>query len=302
MLKIRSETVTDYTRITALHIRAFGERLAEAHIVTTQRQRRWFDPALSLVAEIDGQIVGHALFMPERARLMGEDVSIVNLAPIAVAPARQKQGIGGALIEAGHSLARKKGYAVSILLGHTTYYPRFGYRTSAFGSATLGMWTSKGTPLLSRPLAEADLLALSPLWLAQEGDVDFALYPGQDMADWLSPNPAIDVAVYERDGEVVGYSRAHALRRSSPTCFLARDAETARSMIWLMAGGGAMVTLPVHPLSSWASDLGEASADAWEAAMVCSLRDSPFDAYIGAVKAGLRPAGRPIWATSFDVD
>lgn len=301
-MNIRSETVADYAAIAALNIRAFGERVAEASMVANQRQRRHFDPALSLVAEIDGQIVGHVLFMPERTRLLGEDVAIVNLAPIAVDPARQKQGIGGALIEAGHSLAREKGYALSILLGHTTYYPRFGYRTHAFGSATLGTWSAKAPALLSRPLSEADLPRLHALWQAQESGVDFALDPGTDMADWLSVNPAIRVTVYERNGDVVGYSRVHAMQTAQPAYLLAQDAEIARSIVWLMAGGGAMVSLPIHPASSWAHAFGEASAVAWDAAMACPLRESPFEEYARQVKAGARPPGRPLWATSFDVE
>lgn len=56
------------------------------------------------------------------------------LAPLAVAPDRQGRGIGGALIRAAHTAAEQAGYSLIVLVGHPTYYPRFGYRpASEFG-------------------------------------------------------------------------------------------------------------------------------------------------------------------------
>src|SRR5687768_7027727 len=110
MITIRPETPADYADIGALTARAFG-RAAEATVVALLRQRRAFDPTLSLVAEVDGRIAGHVMFSPYSLRLLGEDVHAVNLAPLAVEPLMQGRGIGGALIEYGHSLARAKGYA-----------------------------------------------------------------------------------------------------------------------------------------------------------------------------------------------
>src|SRR5262245_12052801 len=136
-MRIRPETVSDYAAIAALHVRAFGERPTEALIVTLQRQSPAFDPELSLVAERDGRVIGHVLFLPHTVQLLGQDVRAVNLAPIAVDPAAQRQGIGGQLIAAGHALARDKGYAFSFLLGHTSYYPRHGYLMRAYGASSL---------------------------------------------------------------------------------------------------------------------------------------------------------------------
>src|SRR5262245_46248871 len=133
-MRIRPETIQDYAAIAALHVRAFGERATEALIVTLQRHSPAFDPELSLVAELDGRVIGHALFSPHTVRLLDQDVRAVNLAPIAVDPSMQRQGVGGRLIAAGHALARDKGYAFSFLLGHTSYYPRHGYLTRAYGA------------------------------------------------------------------------------------------------------------------------------------------------------------------------
>lgn len=300
-MDIRPEQVSDYAAITALNIRAFG-RLAESLVPTLHRQRRAFDPELSLVAEIDGQVVGHVLFTPHRLRLMGETIQAVNLSPIAVEPSKQKQGIGAALIVEGHRVARAKGYPMAFLLGHPTYYPRFGYQLGVYGWSSLGMWGVKGEPLVSRRLAEADLPALHTLWLAQESEVDFSIEPEAALADWISPNPAIRSLVFERDGEMVGYLRTHAMEPGKPRYLLARDAEAAKSMMALISGVGAMWDLPVHPATGWVRDLGDASAQAWDAGMACPLADSPYDEYAARVRAGERVAGRPIWGTAFDVE
>src|SRR5262249_51207567 len=63
-MQMRPEAVAAYAAIAALHGRGFGERRTEALIVALLRQRQDFDPDLSLVAELDGQVVGHALFTP----------------------------------------------------------------------------------------------------------------------------------------------------------------------------------------------------------------------------------------------
>ena len=89
-----------------------------------------FIQELSLVAEQDGRIVGRILF----TKLKVGQTTQLALAPLAVHPDFQRQGIGGALIEEGHRIAAQLGYDYSILLGHPTYYPRFGYQpASRFG-------------------------------------------------------------------------------------------------------------------------------------------------------------------------
>src|SRR5947209_10246289 len=138
-LIIRPECIADYATIGDLQARAFGNRVSEPLVVALLRRRRSFDPELSLVAEIDGRIIGHVLFSPHQIRLLDQTVPAVNLAPIAVDPAFQGQGIGSRLIAEGHAVAAARGYTISFLLGHPTYYPRFGYRTRAYGSAQLAV-------------------------------------------------------------------------------------------------------------------------------------------------------------------
>jgi predicted N-acetyltransferase YhbS len=299
---IRPETPRDYADIASVNVRAFGGRVVEALIVALHRHRRLFDPELSLVAEIDGQVVGHALFSPQTIRLLGSDVPAVNLAPIAVDPAFQRKGVGAALMEEGHAVARRKSYPLSYLLGHIEYYPRFGYRTGAFGASSIQV-TMAGLPkctLQSRAPREEDIPALRGLWRHEEGQVDFAIDPGDTLLDWLSPNPLIAATIYLRDGQIVGYTRIRSTEPANPRLFLAADAATALEMAADIGYIVTSITLPLHPLSASASAFGAPHAEAWGAGMALSLAPNPFDEYYVRVQAGQRPPGRPIWPSVFD--
>lgn len=85
------------------------------------------DASVSLVAECDGAIVGHVLFSRMDVQADGAPVSGAGLAPVSVAPAMQGKGIGDALIRSGLAALREQGVAISFVLGHEAYYPRFGY-------------------------------------------------------------------------------------------------------------------------------------------------------------------------------
>ncbi len=305
-LVIRSETLADYAGIAGIHARAFNHRAAEAVMVALHRHRKHFDPDLSLVALRDGQIIGHVLFSPRSIMLLGQRVQAVNLAPIAIDPHFQRQGIGKALIEAGHEAARSKAYVVSFLLGHTSYYPRFGYQAGAFGAAT-AIFQMTASPALSslqvRPPRDEDVPALLKLWQAQEQEVDFAIEPDADLLDWISPNPRIQSRVYVRDDQVIGYVRGDLL---NPRVFLAHDAETAgeiaSDMVLELGKAETLLTLPLHPYSSFGQGL-TAHCEAWSAGMACSLSsDTSFDAYYAQVQAGQRQPGRPIWPVAFEVE
>jgi len=85
------------------------------------------DVMVSLVAQRDGEIVGHVLFSRMNVEADGAPLSGAGLAPVAVMPGQQGQGIGDALIRAGLDALREQGAAISFVLGHEAYYPRFGY-------------------------------------------------------------------------------------------------------------------------------------------------------------------------------
>ena len=300
MIKIRPETLKDYAAIARVNARAFNPHVSVPLIVDLHRHRTRFDPELSLVAEVDGQIAGHVLFSPQTIRLMEQSIDVVNLSPLAVAPEHQRTGVGRALVEEGHRIVKAKGYPLSFLIGHSAYYPRFGYKTRSFGASSLKVSTQdfQQQPMETHLPTEADLPALRDLWLREEGAVDFAIYPGDDLLDWISPNPAIKSLVYTVGGVVFGYARVEAAK-SKAHLFLARDDHAARAMARQI---GTEVELPLHIHSASAKALGETVYSLWDAAMVCTFVPSPFDEYYAQVKAGKRVAGRPLWGVEFELD
>jgi len=110
-LKIRPETPSDYPVITEVNDLAFGQP-AEGKLVENLRKNPEFVPELSLVAEADGKIVGHILFLPDKNQICGKEKKkeTISLAPVAVMPEFQKQGIGGELIREGLKACGKIGY------------------------------------------------------------------------------------------------------------------------------------------------------------------------------------------------
>jgi putative acetyltransferase len=81
--------------------------------------------AISLVAELDGRIVGHIAFSPAFAA-DGSD-GWYALGPVSAEPELKHQGIGSAIINAGLALLRERNAAGCVLVGNPAYYSRFGF-------------------------------------------------------------------------------------------------------------------------------------------------------------------------------
>ena len=123
---IRAEQDKDRAAVHAVNASAF-ETPSEANLVDALREQA--QPAVSLVAEDDGAIVGHIMFTP--VSLSGHPgLKVMGLAPMAVAPEHQRKGIGSALVRAGLEQCRQIGFAAVVVLGHPAYYPRFGFLPS----------------------------------------------------------------------------------------------------------------------------------------------------------------------------
>ena len=123
---IRQETAKDYPAVYALNLSAFG-RKEEARLTDRLRLSDAFIPELSLVATIENKIVGYILFTKIRIVNNADETQSLSLAPMAVLPEMQCEGIGSRLINYGLQKARKLGYKSVIVLGHKEYYPKFGF-------------------------------------------------------------------------------------------------------------------------------------------------------------------------------
>ncbi len=127
MTTIRPEQPSDYAATEEVNRLAF-EQDAEADLVTNLREADSHDSALSLVAVRDGQVVGHILFSPILIETNGGNVAAMALAPMAVLPDFQGQGIGSSLVREGLEACRRAGHGILMVLGHADYYPRFGFK------------------------------------------------------------------------------------------------------------------------------------------------------------------------------
>lgn len=123
---IRAETVQDFAAIRQVVTEAFGSA-AEADLVERIRRSAQYRPALSLVAVDEEVVVGHVMIDGCVVRSAYGDRPIVMLSPLAVAPARQRRGIGTALIEAVVVAADAAGEPLVVLEGDPAYYGRRGF-------------------------------------------------------------------------------------------------------------------------------------------------------------------------------
>jgi putative acetyltransferase len=129
-LTIRLEQPPDIPSVRDVNRSAFPTS-AEADLVDVLRTAA--APIISLVADIDESIVGHILLSPVTLGTW-PDLKVMGLAPMAVRPPWQRQGIGSALAAAGIESCRQLGSEAIVVLGHARFYPRFGFvPASRFG-------------------------------------------------------------------------------------------------------------------------------------------------------------------------
>jgi len=125
---VREERPEDIEAIHAVNEKAFGQA-QESQLVDALRKNSGV--LLSLVATLNGRVVGHILYSPVSISSDGKAVIGAGLGPMAVLPEYQRQGIGGNLIEAGNQKLREMGCPFVVVLGHPEYYPRFGFKPAS---------------------------------------------------------------------------------------------------------------------------------------------------------------------------
>ncbi|MCG8563540.1 MAG: N-acetyltransferase [Desulfobacterales bacterium] len=123
-LEIRQTTPGDLNDILQVQKAAFGN-IKEAELTQDLLNDPTAEPRLSLLAEKDGEVVGHILFTA--VHIPESDLACSILAPLAVVPKAQDQGVGGKLIGAGLDALKASGVHLVFVLGHPSYYPKFGF-------------------------------------------------------------------------------------------------------------------------------------------------------------------------------
>jgi putative acetyltransferase len=124
---IRPEQPDDHQSIRYINTQAFDTE-AEADLIDELLKSGI--PLISLVAEENGEIVGHILFTPVTLEGNSPSLPLAGLAPMAVRADWQKRGVGSMLVKEGLNRCKKSGYGAVVVLGHPDYYPRFGFSPS----------------------------------------------------------------------------------------------------------------------------------------------------------------------------
>ena len=227
MIKIRPEEPSDYSQIADIIYEAFSDWQqrpfrGEPCIVDALRSGQFYDPELALVAEDEEthRIVGHAFFSCMPAILLGQERYGAYLAPLTVAPAYQRQGIGRQLLEQGARVARKKGISFILICGHPEYYKKYAYKPNAFAMQGCTVDLSALCPdrsIIERPVRQSDLPWLTRRWKQLHMEDRLALYPGDLIVQWFNHSPNYcHASVFVRvrqDGlppaeeEILGYVR-----------------------------------------------------------------------------------------------
>jgi putative acetyltransferase len=127
---VRAETPDDIRAIDVVNLSAF-EGEAEAKLVSALREADCYMPEMSLVAEFNGRIVGHAMLSEVLYKHAGGSTPLLALAPMSVVPSQSHRGIGAALLDAALERARKTGYPAIVEIGQAGYYERLGFRPGA---------------------------------------------------------------------------------------------------------------------------------------------------------------------------
>lgn len=126
-MEIEQALDSDLSDVIRVERSAFGQN-DEAELVEALLCDPTAWPCLSLLARKDGRVVGHVLFTAGRLKEAPDAAAVALLAPLAVVPESQRQGVGGALIAQGLRHLRESGVDLVFVLGHPTYYPRHGFK------------------------------------------------------------------------------------------------------------------------------------------------------------------------------
>ncbi len=325
---IRGERASDARAIADVHVHAFDEGLdmGVVSLVSALRLSSTYNPALSLVAEVEGKdgtmpdsggyIIGHAMLTAVSILLGGQQVEAAILSPVGVLPMWQRRGIGSRLIREGHRRLRELHVDMVVVLGHSEYYPRFGYRTHMYGTCGVAIdrrnvkiAASAGCCQIRRVRLE-DIPLLFSWWEQWFGDVDLSIRPGSSPLDWLSPDKRTMAGILCERDEPIGYVRVDSINPEHIRCIVPGGAHALERMLsWLFGrcdGHVQELTLPLHPDAQMvrrSQQPWRPVMQSWAAGMIYPLNpdQAVVAAYCDGVSQGTRNPGLVIWPGSFDV-
>ena len=127
---IRPEVPADFSAIREMLVMAFSQEVPTdvvATLVENLRGSPGYDPELALVAEQDGAVIGHVMFTRIQIETGTGNTPAMTLAPLAVHPTWQLQSVGSLLVRHGLKLCYHLGHRIMTVIGHSTYYPKFGF-------------------------------------------------------------------------------------------------------------------------------------------------------------------------------
>lgn len=149
---IRETLSDDFLNIMEVEKMAFGYD-KEAHLVAELLNDKTAEPIISLLAFSNDEAIGHILFTRATFEGQQEQPMMHILAPLAVKPEYQREGIGGMLIKEGLRLLQEKGSKLVFVLGHKEYYPKYGFIPNA---SCLGY-------MAPYPIAEGEYWMVQPI-------------------------------------------------------------------------------------------------------------------------------------------
>ena len=155
-IEIREERAEDADAVARVNEAAFGGP-EEAAIVRSLREHGAV--TLSLVAVLDGEVVGHVLYSPVTLESAGARLTGAGLAPMCVDPRHQRCGIGAQLVAAGNESLRAAGCPFIVVVGHPDYYPRFGFEPAS-RHAVRCQWDVPDAAFMLLPLDRERLLGV----------------------------------------------------------------------------------------------------------------------------------------------
>jgi len=320
-IALRSELLSDFNKISLVIREAFeidflngnvpALHVSEVTWVDYLRHSEHYDNDLAIVALVNNEIVGHIMYTPCNMRFYGIEVKAVALSIVSVRPSFQKCGIGKKLIEEGLKISREKGYQLSFVLGHPSYYPRFGYIINGFGESSIVI-KSEFFQCIPNNIKE---VAVQDHHMDQLVSMHYKTYegvnvygsPSRQIIEWKSISPHLKTSVLEEE-DIKGYIRYvkhdNVIEVKKIVSNNNQDLVKCISYIFQQNPNIKELKLPINPQSSILDGLEYSKVcQKWEASMLFKIdpKFSSFDKYMDDIQTNEEQLGAFLWPMCLDL-